>query len=258
MESISVVIPCYNASQTIRECLLSVIRQTSPVSEIIVVDDGSTDDSVKIIQSLQNSSDPPIKLFCQKNSGPSKARNTGIDKASGVWIAFLDSDDMWHRDKILIQKRIIKNYPTLSLCGIGFSNISFGKKGKDKIISFNSLCIKNYFITSGIIVRKAIIDEIKFNEDQKYSEDYRLWLEIAHNHQCIFNTSALCKNVENLPPYRGKGLSSKLCSMEKGELSNFHYLYKKRYISLIQILLFSSISCGKYIQRLFITFFKKD
>lgn len=94
--SISVVIPCYNAAPFLRETLDSVLNQTRPAMEVIVVDDGSTDDSAAIAESYG----PPVRVICQENQGESVARNRGMDEAQGDWIALLDADDRWLPHKL--------------------------------------------------------------------------------------------------------------------------------------------------------------
>ena len=89
---ISLIIPCYNAQQTLKKCLDSVIHQSYTNLEIILIDDGSTDDSSKIYEEFQ-SKDERIKIFKQDNSGVSKARNKGVALATGAYICFVDSDD---------------------------------------------------------------------------------------------------------------------------------------------------------------------
>jgi glycosyltransferase involved in cell wall biosynthesis len=91
---ISVIIPTYNRAKFINKTLDAVFNQSFKVDEIIVIDDGSTDDTKEALQNF------PIKYTYQKNSGVSSARNTGIKEAKNQWICFLDSDDIWDRDKI--------------------------------------------------------------------------------------------------------------------------------------------------------------
>lgn len=94
--SVSVVIPCYNGSSFLRETLDSVLAQTHPVLEVIVIDDGSTDDSAAIAESYG----PLVRVIRQRNQGESVARNRGMELARGEWIALLDADDRWVSDKI--------------------------------------------------------------------------------------------------------------------------------------------------------------
>ena len=99
---VSVVIPAYNAGRTIGETLDSVISQSYRAIEIIVVDDGSTDDTVAVVQ-RRMAEIPSLQLLTQTNQGVSTARNAGIRAARGAFIAFIDADDLWHRDKIALQ-----------------------------------------------------------------------------------------------------------------------------------------------------------
>ena len=99
LPTISVIIPCFNAAPFLRETVQSVLNQTCPPLEIIVVDDGSTDDSATIAKSFG----PPVCVVCQTNQGESVARNRGIEEAKGDWVAFLDADDVWARNKLETQ-----------------------------------------------------------------------------------------------------------------------------------------------------------
>jgi glycosyltransferase involved in cell wall biosynthesis len=101
--TVSVVIPCYNAEPFLRETLDSVLGQTFPALEVIVVDDGSTDQSAAIAESYG----PPVRVIRQSNQGESVARNRGIDESIGDWIAFIDADDLWLPEKIESQLRRI-------------------------------------------------------------------------------------------------------------------------------------------------------
>ena len=94
--SISVVIPCCNAAAFLRATIASILGQTQSVLEVIVVDDGSTDDSASIAESFG----PPVRVIRQPNQGESAARNRGIEAAVGEWVAFLDADDLWLPTKI--------------------------------------------------------------------------------------------------------------------------------------------------------------
>lgn len=102
---ISVVIPCYNCAHYLPEALDSVLKQTYPPLEIIVVDDGSTDNSGQIAASYG----PPVRVVRQPNQGQSVARNRGVDEAKGEWIAFLDADDLWEPDKLRLQVETLRD-----------------------------------------------------------------------------------------------------------------------------------------------------
>lgn len=112
----SVVIPAYNAADTIADALHSILNQSVPPAEIIVVDDGSTDTTASIVQTFG----PPVILISQKNQGCGAATNTGINHATSSLIAFLDADDVWLPNKASIQLRRLEVAPELSgICGRG-------------------------------------------------------------------------------------------------------------------------------------------
>ncbi|RYE28903.1 MAG: glycosyltransferase family 2 protein, partial [Sphingobacteriales bacterium] len=120
---ISVIIPCYNRADLIGETLESVLIQTLKASEVIVVDDGSTDDSVKVVEAFGRN----VRLIRQTNQGPGTARNTGFAASSGGFIQFMDSDDLMSANKLLIQhSAILKTNADFAYCPWVRSNIGNG------------------------------------------------------------------------------------------------------------------------------------
>ena len=111
--TISVVIPTYNRAGRLTRAIDSVLAQSRPVDEIIVVDDGSADETATVVQAYG----PPVRYIWQENTGPAAARNRGIAEARGTWIAFLDSDDRWFPDKMARQMAVLDAYPQLRWCG---------------------------------------------------------------------------------------------------------------------------------------------
>jgi len=107
--NVSVIIPAYNSEKFIRRAIDSVLAQTHPAAEIIVVDDGSTDNTGEIVQSYG----PPVQYLHQENAGPGAARNAGIRAARGDWIAFLDHDDEWLPEKLQVQLDLLQRHPDL-------------------------------------------------------------------------------------------------------------------------------------------------
>ncbi|MFW1811951.1 glycosyltransferase family 2 protein [Acinetobacter ursingii] len=254
---VSVVIPCYNCGNTIRQCIQSVFNQTQPVDEIICIDDGSSDDTLFILKDLKLSSPQSIsfKIIVQKNSGPSSARNKGIQVASYDWIAFLDSDDYWLDNKIEKDLLFISTQSDLVLLGSAFL-----KNNNSNEISFSSLLFKNYFITSSVLVdrRYLISKKLSFDVDKKYSEDYLLWLMLTLNGKAFLKSPKTTFSIDSLKEkdgfFIGEGLSSNLLKMEKGELDNFLFLYKGKYITFITFLIVSFFSILKFFLRLILKF----
>ena len=114
---VSVIIPCYNCASTIQIALNSVLNQTYPVNEVICINDGSIDNTLNILNSYKERFPSSIrfKILNQSNSGPSVARNQGIDIAASDWIAFLDSDDYWTNQKIEEDVKFVERFPNANL-----------------------------------------------------------------------------------------------------------------------------------------------
>lgn len=123
--SVSVIIPAYNRARFIRASVESVLAQTHRIAEIFIVDDGSTDDTVAVVQSLidaQPKGDRRIRYLWQPNSGKSVALNRALECATGEWIAFNDSDDLWYPEKIERQLEALHRFPDCLAC---FTNASY-------------------------------------------------------------------------------------------------------------------------------------
>jgi glycosyltransferase involved in cell wall biosynthesis len=117
----SVVIPTYNRAQLIGRAIDCVLRQTFPCQELLIVDDGSTDDT----QAVVNAVGPPVRFIPQSHGGPSKARNLGVSEASAEWIAFLDSDDVWHPDYLARMAGAIE--ATCGKAALYFSDVEYAE-----------------------------------------------------------------------------------------------------------------------------------
>jgi len=199
MLNISAVIPTYNNAAFIKDAVLSIQHQTPPVTEIIIVDDGSTDNTQQIIQQLEGN----IHYIRQQNRGPSAARNAGIKAAKGEWIAFLDADDQWTKDKLEKQIRALQNSPELKLIAGDMSEIDVDNQvldasvlnkhhflekfsalnGKPVPHAFIELLRKNFIPTGTVLIKKDILLEAGlFNDNIRYGEDLELWAKVASRH----------------------------------------------------------------------------
>lgn len=118
--SVCAVIPAYNAEKFIREAIDSVLAQTYPVDEILVIDDGSKDGTCAVVESYGGK----VRLLQQKNQGPSAARNRGVQSSTAGYIAFLDADDYWDPEKIARQIQCIESTPDAVLCYTGLVNFN--------------------------------------------------------------------------------------------------------------------------------------
>ena len=112
MVTVSVITPAYNAERTIQETVESVLAQTFTDFEFIIINDGSTDATLEVVDRF---SDPRLQVFTFDNSGPQKSRNRGISRASGQYISFIDADDLWTPDKLELQLKVLKQNPAASV-----------------------------------------------------------------------------------------------------------------------------------------------
>lgn len=184
---VSVIIPMYNAAKTIQETIESVIAQTYRNLEILVIDDGSTDRSAEIVTSLQKRH-PYITYTYQKNAGVSAARNLGLEQAQGDYVAFLDADDIWQRDKLEKQLRRLTDtgYPA---CYSGYSWINEEGQpiGRQKNLTYaegkillDYLKLKNFASIVTWLVRKDILEanNIAFTLGKSFAEDVEFFIKV--------------------------------------------------------------------------------
>jgi glycosyltransferase involved in cell wall biosynthesis len=253
---VSVIIPCYNSEDTIVACVESVRNQTYKTIEVLIIDDGSTDSSSERISSYLKELGQPanIKLVRQENAGPSAARNKGVNIASGDWIAFLDADDYWMPEKLHIQLKCLKEHPDLALIGVQSTTFTDAHSDVLSLLSFEQMLLKNYFKTSGVVLKKSVALEIPFDEKMKYSEDYRAWLIIAARYKVGIVNRALCGSITNKRVFGASGLSANLSAMQQGEISNYRYLYDRKYIGTKKYIVIIGYSYLRYLRRIIITF----
>ena len=195
--SISVIIPVFNRVKLIDRCINSVINQTYPVNEIIVVDDGSNDGTYDLIRR----NFPQVISIYQENKGVSNARNVGIQAAKGEWIAFLDSDDEWLPNKIEKQISFIKKNPLYKVCHsdeIWIRNdvrVNPMKKHRKYGGDIYKKCLPLCVISpSSIIIHKDIFNDVGlFDKNLPVCEDYDLWLRICSKYEVLFLDQKLVK-----------------------------------------------------------------
>jgi glycosyltransferase involved in cell wall biosynthesis len=193
---ITAVIPAYNAERYIGRAIESVLAQTRPVDEIIVVDDGSTDNTAGVVRAFGDK----VKLICQPNAGECAARNTGIKAAVSSWIAFLDADDEWLPDKIQMQTEVITQTPSLGwvssnyircLCDEGIQNAHIASAKIKRLLTnkayfadfFEAFRADSYGCSDTILVKKDILVKAgMFREGQQKAGDMDMWWRIAFRH----------------------------------------------------------------------------
>ena len=187
--AVSVIIPTYNRALTLARAVASVMAQTHPVLEIIIVDDGSDDDTRDRFESRND-----IRYVYQSNAGVSAARNHGLSLARGDWIAFLDSDDAWLPSKIEAQFAALADQPEHRLCHTEEIWIRNGtrvnqkhkhrKGGGDQFERCVELCCIS---PSSVLLHRTVFDEFGgFDESMRACEDYDLWLRICAVEPVVF------------------------------------------------------------------------
>jgi len=190
MSSVAAIIPTYNRERELRRALLSVVAQTRPVDEIIVVDDGSADETGTMMAKEFSG----VIYIAQRNAGVSAARNAGVARATSEWIALLDSDDEWSPNKIKRQMEEAGQNPDFLL---GHTNEVWIRNGRrvnqgDRHAKSGGYifqkCLPLCAISpSSVLVKKRLLEEIGgFDERLPACEDYDLWLRICSVHPVLY------------------------------------------------------------------------
>ena len=190
---VSAIIPAYNAARFIHRAIQSALAQTHHLLEIIVVDDGSQDDTSKVAAAY------PVTLIRQANGGPASARNAGVKAATGEWLAFLDHDDSWHADKTEQQLKYVQP---------GISAVFSEKVPGIPAVSFADMFARNYGGNpSSTIIRADVLRNLgMFDDDPALMgvDDYNLWLRFLMEGYKFAGTPALYNFTPDENHYGGK------------------------------------------------------
>ena len=171
---VSVVIPTYNCKEYVCDAIDSALAQTYSNIEVIVVDDGSTDETGEMLESRYGER---IKYIYQRNGGPASARNRAIKESRGELIAFLDADDLWMPDKLDQQIPAFKAETHLVGCCQQSES-----DGRTIEIGFDELALKNRFSNSGVMVRRSALEQVGLLDERpefRAVEDWDMWLRLA-------------------------------------------------------------------------------
>ena len=225
---VSVIIPTYNRETLIRKAIDSVLAQTYRQWEIVVVDDGSEDNTKDVVLSYKNEN---IFYIYQENRGIAAARNTGIKNSRGSFIAFLDSDDYWRPNKLEKQMKLFFEHPEYGMVASQCASIrtdgTFRKRnrrGKSGWV-LEDLFKANFIRTSSAIVKRECLDKVGlFDETLKEGEEYDLWLRIASKYPIGFVNEPLAVYVDN--PY-GVSTDSLVGRLYRLQLLQKTYLKEK-------------------------------
>ena len=198
---VSIIIPTYNRANLLSRAIKSILNQTFKDFELIIVDDGSTDNTRQVVEKFQKE-DSRIKYIWQENSGaPARPKNTGIKNSTGEYIAFLDDDDEWLPEKLEKQLKLFENSEKNNLGFVG-CNFYINEDNKTKLYKIPKM--KNVFKnllegvvingSSGIMIKKLVIGNVGlFDENFKSSEDWDLWIRISQKYDFDFIKEFLFK-----------------------------------------------------------------
>lgn len=262
---ISVVIPLYNAENTIIECVSSVLDQTYNKNiEIIIVNDGSTDNSNKILKEfIRKNNIKNILIIEKENGGVSSARNVGLKKSTGDFIALLDSDDIWLPKKLEKQVKILKSNTEIDFLGCNRNNEKtkiWRKEIKELTrIKLNDLLIKMLPQTSTAIFKKEILNDVGFyDETQSHGEDGNYWFRMICEGKVFYMMpESLVITGGGKYHYGESGLSADLSKMYNGEIKNYILLYNMKYIKTSKYMFIRLYSFLKYLRRIVLVNLRK-
>lgn len=260
-QTVSVVIPCFNSQDTIARAISSVLDQTVQVLEIILIDDCSSDQTTNVVNRIINENLTSVKISLLRspvNMGPGYARNLGLEKAEGAFVAFLDADDVWHPEKTQIQLDFFKNNQHISLSAHGSTMWEGGfqqvpnvyKKTEIRIIS---LLLRNTVGTRTVMMRSNV--NVRFM-NREFSEDYLFWLTCL---QARYRLGYIYLDLACTfrPEFSVGGYSGDLLKQEVRELKTYFEFAKfKNYYYLILPFLYV-YSLAKFLRRLAVRYFFK-
>lgn len=191
MPLISVIIPVYNGENTIKKTIESVLSQTLPDFELIVINDGSQDATSEIVNSINDSR---IQIFSYPNAGTNSARNRGIYQAKSEHIAFIDADDLWTVDKLETQLKALQTHPEIAVAYSWSDYIDqagkFLRRGSHISVTGNvypHLLLSNFLEngSNALIRKQALIEVGGFDESLTHAEDWDMWLRLASQYHFV-------------------------------------------------------------------------
>lgn len=250
----SVVIPCYRCEGTIERALRSVVQQTYPPIEVIIVDDGSGEDTSRALAEYVECTALPVQIISlASNSGPGVARNIGWAAARANWVAFLDSDDAWHRRKLERIAQSLIEHPGVDAIG-HLTAVDVSRRldeseargdGSLRRVKRNQILLRNVVSSPAMVVRRTIPERFPARH---HAEDYELWAEIVlRGREMVILNEVLAYNYKR--PWGDGGLSDDLSAMEHGELAMFKSLKRKGLITGGLCYALSGWSYVKHVRR---------
>lgn len=231
----TVIVPLYNKQDYILKCVNSILSQTYTQFELIIVNDGSTDNSLSIVNNLK---DGRLRIISQSNLGVSTARNNGAKEAKYNYIAFIDADDWWDKHFLEEMKMLIEQCPGAGMYGSNFyivkngvinaSMVGVGANFKKGYIDYINVYANNFCAPincSFVILSKAVfLAEHGFNLQLKFGEDFDLWIRIALKYQVAYLNKALAYSNQDAHA------ESRALGINKFYPKESHYLFGLSYL----------------------------
>lgn len=256
---VSVIIPYYNRSGTLPRALDSVCSQTYHDLEIILVNDGSTDQSGHVVEEyIQRHPEVCFKHIFQENKGPSGARNTGVKNARGKYIAFLDSDDAWDPSKLEIQIGYMEKNPEVAITGTNYYIVKEHKWRRYPLrpdlieADFYRMLFKIVFSTPTVVIRRDVFinDNIWFRMGKNLGEDILLFLQILRKHRGV-RISMPLSSIFKLDYGEEGCLTSDINKLLNCERENLKILYEEnsRSYKKISCFLFYVVNFCYYLKQ---------
>lgn len=255
---VSVVVPCYRCSLTLERAVESVAAQSSLPAELILVDDFSNDETVKLLGALAARHAPGwIKIrWLHQNVGAGSARNVGWEAATQPFVAFLDADDAWHPEKLTIQYAYMLAHPEVAVSGHHHRFLRQDIMPTWKLVEAGAKRVKkwpmllsNQFVTPSVMIRRDLPH--RFVENQRHMEDHMLWLQVLLGGGEVVKLGAELAAIYK-QPFGVRGLSAQIWLMERGELRNYRRLFKAGFIKSHEFAALCGYSVLKCARRLMI------
>jgi glycosyltransferase involved in cell wall biosynthesis len=255
---VSVVIPCFRCAATVEQAVQSVLAQSAPARELILVDDASGDGTREALERLRASQPGRVTVITlRENGGPATARNAGWQAARGTWVAFLDADDRWHPRKLELQLGVMERRPELVLSGhrqVIDALLPEDADAADEVpctdITLRSILLGSPFGTSSAVLRREMA--LRFEDGARYGEDYFLWLRIAASGGRVARLERVLGERRG-PMFGGTGLSGALWPMERAELRSYRALRRQGAIGPLALAAASLWSLARFARRALVT-----
>lgn len=250
---VSVVIPCYRCADTVGRAVESVVSQTLPPMELILVDDGSDDRTPEVLRNLQMlyGADWIKIVSLNGNCGVSAARNAGWNMAASAYVAFLDADDIWHPEKIAIQYTWMRAHPEVAVCG--HRSVIVDTEDHPVMtpirlpplvyrIPIRRLLLSNPFVTPSFLLKRTL--PYRFDCTQRYTEDFLLIMQIGLDGNLVAMIEAELAFIFKRPGETGA--SRHIWKMRAGDMLNYFKLWRSQRLCFTGMCVLSLLSMIKF------------